>query len=167
MLRKKLMVPLLAITVGGAALLAVTQVHAQSGSESAGLVQMIAQKFNLDSSQVQTVVDQFRQDHKGDMHQRMQDKEENHLTQLVTDGKLTEAQKQAILNELAALKTKYNPDNLKNLSQDDRKKQMQAMHDELKSWLQSQGIDPNILMGFGKGMVMRRGWFKPTPSASP
>ena len=154
---------MMAVTIGGAALLAVTRVSAQSSNKSAGLVQAIAQKLNVDQSQVQSVVDQFRQDHKTKMQQNMQQREEQHLTKLVQDGKLTDAQKQAILNELASLKTKYNPDNFKNLSGDDRKKQMQAMKDELKSWFQSQGIDQNLIMGFGKGMIMRRGWFKPNP----
>jgi len=161
------MIPMIAITVGGAALFAVSQVHAQTTNGTSSLVETLAQKLNIDPVKIQSVVDQFKQDHRAKMEQNMQQREERHLTKLVQDGKLTDAQKQAILNELSALKTKYNPDNFKNLSADDRKKQMQAMHDELKSWLQSQGIDPTILMGFGKGMIMRRGWFKPNPTVSP
>ncbi|MDO8497679.1 MAG: hypothetical protein Q7S61_04000 [bacterium] len=85
----------------------------------------------------------------------MQDNENARLDQLVKDGKITTAQKQAIVDELAALKKKYDPSNLKTMTQDERKKQFQAQQDEIKSWAQSQGIDISYLRsGFkrmGKG----------------
>lgn len=165
--------PTLAVVVlGGATLLSVgaTQVHAQSTSNPfSNLVQMIAQKFNLDQSQVQSVVDNYKGQQKQKMVQNMQQREQDRLNKLVQEGKITDAQKQAILSELAALKTKYNPDNFKNLSADQRKQQIQAMETELKSWAQSQGINfAYVMPGFGMGGMHRPGkWMQATPSATP
>jgi hypothetical protein len=142
--------------------------NAQSANPLSGLVQMIAQKFNLDQGQVQTVVDQFRTQQKQTMMQNMQKREDNRLAGLVTSGKITDTQKQAIITELAALKIKYNPENFKNLSAADRKTQRQNEQNELKVWAQSQGIDikliqPGFGMGFG-GRGMHKGRPTPTPT---
>jgi hypothetical protein len=121
---------------------------------------LIAQKFNLDQNQVQSVFDQYRTEQK----QTMQQRELDRLNKLVQDKKITDAQKQAILDEQAALKTKYNPANFKSLTADQRKQQFQAEQDEIKTWANSQGIDPSYLMP-GFGMHRGRGWIKnPTPT---
>lgn len=123
---------------------------------------MITQKFGLDQNQVQSVFDQFQKDQKQNRVQKNEDMQKKRLDQLVQQGKITSAQEQAIIDELASLKNKYNSDNLKNETVDQRKSQFQAMQDELKSWAKSQGIDPTYLMpGFGMGGFKRGGgWFK-------
>jgi len=74
---------------------------------------MIAQKFGLDQAQVQSVFDQFRQERRQEMQQTAQQREEDRLNKLVEEGKITKEQKQAILDKLAELRKKYNPDNFK------------------------------------------------------
>lgn len=139
------------------------QVHAQETNSNhmnffQGLIQSIAQKFGLDQTKVQSAVDDYNSQQKLKVQQRMQDKEKNRLDQLVKDGKITSAQEQAIITEFAALKTKYNPANLKNLTPEQRKAQFDAEQNEIKSWAQSQGIDPTLLLpGFGLGRHMRGG----------
>lgn len=138
-----------------------TQVYAQSPTGTQhpnffqGLVEMIAQKFGLDKAKVQSVVTDYQQQKKTERQNNMQERQKARLDQLVKEGKITSAQEQAIITELGVLRTKYNPANMKGLTPDQRKDQIQAMQNEIKAWAQSQGIDPTYLMpgGFmGRGM---------------
>jgi hypothetical protein len=155
MLSKKIILPAALITVvGGGLILGVKQVSAQIGQNPfTGLVQYLSQKFGLNQSEVQSAVSDYQK-------QQMQNREQTRLDKLVSNGKITSAQEQAIIAELAALKTKYTPADFKN---------EQA---ELKSWAQSQGIDPTLVIpGFGMGG--RRGGMKgnwpghPSPTPTP
>lgn len=110
------------------------------------LVTFISQKFGLDKTQVQNAVTQFKQQKKTENQQKMQDREQTRLDQLVKDGKITKDQENAILKELTDLRAKYNSANMKNLTPDERQKQIQAEQNELKSWEQTNGIDPLIIM---------------------
>lgn len=162
-----------AVAIGGAAIFGTGMVFAQSSNNpESGLVQAIAQKFNLDQTQVQGVFDQFRSTQKANMTQKMQQMEDQRLTNLVTQGKITNDQKTAIETELAALKAKYLA-NLGSLTPDQRKQAMQNYQNDLKSWASSQGIDQSLLAPkFDLGMGRRgfgKGWhnMSPKPSASP
>lgn len=172
MISKKIIFPAVAVLIiGGATAFGITQVHAQTTNNPfSDLVQKIAQKFGLDQTQVQSVFDDYRNQRKQTMMQNMQKKQEDRLNQLVQNGKITDAQKTAILNEMSVLKSKYNPDNFRNMTPDERKKQFQAEQDEIKTWSQSQSIDPMYLRpGFGIGWPRRMhgkgmGWFNVTPT---
>jgi hypothetical protein len=74
------------------------------------------------------------------------------LDQLVTDKKISVDQENAILNELAALRTKYNLGVQNTLTPAERKTQMDNLRSEIVAWSQSQGIDSSYVMpGFGMG----------------
>lgn len=175
MISKNILLPVLAVAIiGGTMILNANQVHAQSNNNPLSkLVQMIVQKFGLDQNQVQSLFDQFKQEQKQNREQKMKDREKLRLDKLVQEGKITSTQEQAILDELAVLKNKYNPGNLKNLTPDQRKTQFQNMQNELNSWAKSQGIDPTLIMpGFGMGGYKKGGgmfrhgnWLKPTSSS--
>jgi len=102
--------------------------------------------------------------------------EKTRLDKLVSSGKITADQETAIINELAALNTKYN---LSSLTGAQRKTQMQAMQAELKTWAASQSPSINLayLMPFGGGFGGPRGgmggrgfhgqWTKPTVTPTP
>ena len=157
-------IPVLGAVALGATMFGVTQVRAQGTNMYTGLVQAIAQKFNLDQTQVQSVVDQYRQTQQGAMQQKMQQNEQTRLDTLVSQGKITAAQKQAILDEEAKLKTEYSPASFKTMTADQRKQAMTAEQAEIKAWAQAQGIDATYLhMGFG----MRRGGFGHKPTVTP
>ncbi len=172
-MKKKIILPVLGLILVSVVALGVNQVHAQSNGNNfySGLVQAIAQKFGLDQGQVQAVVDQYHTQQKQNMQQNMQQREQDRLDKLVQDGKINATQKQAILDELAALKSKYNPANFKNMTADQRKQQFQAQQDEINTWAKSQGIDPSYLMpSFGKGgrgMFGAGRWVKHQPSPTP
>lgn len=104
MITKKLILPIVAIVAAGGILtFSVSKVNAQTNTPMSGLVQMIASKFNLDQTQVQTVVDQYHQTEKGNRGTEMKNQEDR-LAKLVTEGKITEAQKQAIIAEITTVR---------------------------------------------------------------
>jgi hypothetical protein len=158
MITKKIILPALAIAVmGGTTIWATNHAYAQSETDTiAGLAQKISQKFNLDQSQVKSVIDEYHQGRKQERLKQFQQNQEDRLNKLVQDGKITQEQKQAILDEFAALKNKYSPQSLKDLTPQQRKEKMQAMKDEIKSWADAQKIDLSLLkpaIGMG-GMKM-------------
>ena len=155
------MIPVLAIAASGVVLFGATQmVHAQMPDRPfAGVAHAIAQKFNLSETDVQNVMNQ-------QMKTNMQNHIQNRLDQLVKNGKITSTQEQAIKDELAKLKSEYDPASFKNMTADQRKQTMQKMRDEIKSWAQSQGIDEKYLMP-GFGMFHRMPWVLNNLSITP
>lgn len=154
-----------ALALVGLAVYGSTTVSAQSPTPKANpiqsLVAKIAQKFNLNEAEVQAVFDEHRQE----MHTTMRDKLEDRLSQAVTEGKLTEAQKQAILGKLAELESQKDElrDEFMNATPEERKEKMQSKRAELEAWAREQGIDVSVLMQYlrplgGPGHHMKMHW---------
>lgn len=150
--------------VAGTVAFGVRPAWAQTQSKGlSGLVQLIATKFNLDQSQVQAVFDQYREDQKQTVAANMEQREQDRLTKLVQEGKITEDQKQAIIKELADLRAKYNFNDLKSLSAAERKAKMKVLRDEINAWAKANGLNPSYLTRFGMGRGMGglyKGWNK-------
>jgi 3-hydroxyacyl-CoA dehydrogenase len=150
MFRKKLLIPVFAVTIVGAGLFGTHQVSAQSTDGTTDVVTLIAQKFSLDKNQVQQVFDQHHQE----MKIKRQTKMEERLTQLVKDGKLTESQKQAVLTKMAEEKNSFNPQSFKDLTPEQRKTQMDQHRQEMENWAKSQGIDLSLIRPLKMGRAM-------------
>lgn len=163
MISKKILIPVIALVITGGTVFAAYGVNAQTPTDRInGLAETIAQKFGLDKSKVQTVVDEFHTSKMKERQAEMQKKWEDKLTQEVKDGKITDAQKQAILKKLDELRSKYNPDTISNMTVEERRKAMEAKQTELKSWADSQGINESYLIfGFGRFGMHKQGWSTP------
>ena len=165
MISKKILIPVFAIVVGGGSLLGVSSlVHAQSGTTPfSGLAQSIAQKFNLNQTDVQSVIDSYMQQQKQTMTQNMQKRLQNRLDQEVQQGKITSAQETAILKELSSLQSQFSPSALKSMTQQQRQQAFQTEKNDLNSWAQSQGISLSLIP-FGFGIGHGRFIHKPMPT---
>lgn len=149
-IRKKIIISVLGLTIAGATLLDTPHVFAQSnGGQLPSLVQMIATKFGLNPTDVQTVFD----DYKTQRQSQMETSYEAMLSQAVKDGKISQAQMQLILakhKELQADRS-ANISNWKNETPDQRKASMQTQKQALQTWATQNGIDIKYLFG-GFGM---------------
>jgi len=150
--KKKIILPtVLALSVLVIGILA-TNVSAQDSSNYPPIVQKIAERFNLNVSDVQEVFDEERDERRADMYAHFAER----LNDLIAEGKLTEAQKEAILDKHEEMQDKM--EELKDLSHDERKEKMQALHEEFRVWLDVQGIDLTLVGPFGHGFT--RGFHK-------
>jgi hypothetical protein len=125
---KSFIIPVAAVGVIGFS--GATALAANSSRPS--LAQDIANKFHLDQSQVQDVIDQ----HKTTMQQNHEAKYEERLDQAVKDGKLTDAQKQAVLTEHNKLIGE-----LKSAGSGDRRQTMENVRQEAKDWASQNNIN--------------------------
>jgi hypothetical protein len=169
---KKTLITVATVSVLSGGLVAVTNAFAQTSASGQNgipsLVQEIANKFHLNTSDVQSVFDQ----HKQEMQSKMESNYETYLQNLVNSGKITEEQQQMILNKHKALLSQMqsNKNNFKNMTPAERKSQMQASLQELKNWAKQNDINLQYLRPFGPGRGFGRfGWHKPkaTPTPTP
>lgn len=134
-----------------------TNVSAQSQGQANGpmssVVQAIADKFGLDQTEVQTVFDQVH----NQMRQQRQADFQNRLDDLVSQGQVTESQKQLILEkheEMAATR-QSEFESFKDLTPSERRTAMETRRQELQTWATDNGINLDYLMlGHGKGPGM-------------
>ena len=143
MTKKKILIPIVGlIAAAGIAFGTIQVANAQTTTGPfSGLAAAIAQKFNLNQSDVQSIITSYRKTANENFTK-------NRLDALVSSGKITSTQETAIINELAALKTKY---------MNSGKGNFKNMLIEFKSWLTSQNIDPSILPMFRIRVGMHKG----------
>lgn len=115
------------------------------------IIERLSSRFNLNKDEVQQVFEEVRDEHKADMYARWADR----LGDFVAEGKITEDQKQAILDKHEEVEAKMEEIRSQNLTEDERREKVRALHDELRSWSDEQGLNfPFMMFRFGKGMMM-------------
>lgn len=152
MFNKKLILPAVtAIVIGSGILLSTKPAKAEgSFAPMSGFVEALVSKFGLNQTEVQTFVDNYRQQRQTEMQTLARDRENTYLSGLVSEGKITEDQKQAILQKHEELRSQFSRDGISGLTPVERRQKMDEKRSELTSWAQSQGIDTSYLMlGFG------------------
>lgn len=113
------------------------------------LVQLIAEKFGLNQDEVQTVFDEHHQAMEEQRQQEMQQGLEEKLAQAVTDGKITEEQKQAVLEKHQWVRSQMEA--LKDLDEEERHVKMDEIREQVKTWAEENGIDLSEIIIFGEG----------------
>lgn len=152
-MNKKTVLTVIAVTVLGASAFGATSAFANDNTSANDgvntLVQKIATKFGLKQSDVQAVFDEARTERQKEMEKKYEDQ----LNTYVSEGKITDAQKNLILAKHAEMKTQReaNRDDFRNLTQTERKNLMETRKTELENWAKENGIDLQYLMPFGKG----------------
>ncbi len=150
-IKKTLMIAGAVTTIGLAGSAAAVQAVSAQSNDS--LAQAIAQKFNLKQDDVQSVIDQQRQQNQAEHQAERKKHVEDKLTQAVSDGKITQEQKTKILAKLEELQSQHQQmrQEFKNMTPEQRKQTMQQHHDELKQWAQDNGIPTTIFSLIGPG----------------
>lgn len=155
-IKKNLLLASAVVAIGSGALLSTSQVFAQSATTDAhpmsSLVQKISQKFGLNEAEVQAVFDETH----AEMEAQRKGEHEKRLSQLVTEGKITEAQKQLIIAKGEELenKMKNSRETMANKTEAERKAIMDAERKELQEWANQNGIDLKYLkFTIGRGGV--------------
>lgn len=147
--KKMIILPISLLILAGIVTFGVTEAKAQGAGNNnweTSLVQRIAQKFGLKQSDVQDVFNQVRQER---IASRQSDFE-NRLSQLVKDGKISDAQKTAILTEEKNIQSQIQW--LQNLSATDRRAKMNQLRTDIQNWEKQNNLDLRSLgvgLGFG------------------
>jgi hypothetical protein len=161
-IKSKIILSIVGLALVGTILFGAVNTFAQSATSDqnpmASLVQKIADKFGLKKEDVQAVFDQDRLDRQAQMQARFEEK----LAQDVKDGKITEAQKQLILEKRKSLgaNRQAKMESMKNMTGDERRTAVESQRQELENWAKENGIDLKYLMGGFKGHPggFRGGW---------
>lgn len=156
MFKRKIVISLAALTILLSGVYAVTAAYANPGEGGpdflSGLPQFIAEKFGLNQSEVESAVTEYENQHRQKMQAEMQEREEERLNALVESGEITAEQKQKILEERAVLHEKYDMENFKDLTEEQRKEQFENRQKDIEAWSESTGIDSKyLMMGPGRG----------------
>lgn len=127
------------LTVGGT--------HANAmwfGRNNPDIISTLAKRLGIAEDKLKSAFDLIRTERQ----KQMQKAFEKRLTQAVKDKKITEAQKNMILQKHAELQK------LRDANREERQQQ----RSEIEAWAEKNGIDPSYLFGgFGKGGMIH-GW---------
>lgn len=140
---KKIIIPALAIaaTVGVAGAGAFKVSAFGGGEQRDEMVQRIAERFNLDQSEVESFFEEVRAEHQQERQQEIAEK----LEQAVADGTITAEQKALIEAKMAENQTWR--EQLESMSQDERKAAMEQHHQEMQDWADANGIELRDILG--------------------
>ncbi len=145
-------------TMGVGALGATTVFAASHGPGSepgmSGLVNAIAQKFHLTTSDVQAVFDEQRTQMDVQMKKQFEDRFVTSLAQAVKDGKITQAQATLLTAKQAEFKAFEVT--LQGKTPAERQTAVKAQLDTLKQWAKDNGI-PAPFSSFGRGEMGKHG----------
>lgn len=150
-MKKLLLIPVLSLALLGFAAYGTTKAYAEDNAEAyPPIVQKLVERFGLNADKVEQVFDEERDER----HQEMQAHFEERLTQMVSEGKITETQKQAIVARHEEMRNnRPDPEEFRNMSVEERHQAMEQKRTELETWAQEQGIDtslfPFVLGGHG------------------
>ncbi len=108
------------------------------------LIQALIKRFNLNETDLKTFFQEQRAQHESQGAERVAER----LTAQVAAGKLTEAQKSAIIAKIAEAKAKH--EEARKLTPEECRKLMEAYRTELEAWVTAQGLDRSyvpLIMG--------------------
>jgi hypothetical protein len=153
--KKSIALGAVALTIVGTTAFVSTSAFAQNmGDGHTNMIQKLAQKLGVPEDKVKGAFDEIH----NERHAEMQKNHEQKLNTLVSEGKITEAQKAAIIAKMEEMKSKMeaNKDAFMNMTPEERKAKIEAEHAELENWAKAQGLDLSTLpFGMGGKMIMK------------
>lgn len=155
MKNKKLIITLLVLgALVTVALLGGGMALAKSKKAYPPIVKKLVEKFDLDADEVNEVFEEAREER----HKKMQARKKEKLDEAVEKGKITEEQKEALLEKMDELKQELGE--LKDLSPEERREAMKEHREEIRKWCEENDINLKDLKPGpnGKGMKGPRGF---------
>jgi len=154
-MKKALLISTAVFSLALASVLGVGLASAQpNNAGNSGLVDKIAKRFNLKSSDVQKVFDEDRASHQAEKLAQVK----TSLDQAVKDGNITQKQEDAIIAKHKEMQSYM--ESLKNKTPQERRTSMDAKRDELKKWASDNNIAEQYVLLGGReshGMGHREG----------
>ena len=147
-MNNKILIPTLGLAaLIGATLFGVSAASADDETYTHPMMQALTERFGLNEDEVETFMGEQMQER----HQEMQQSKEDRLEMAVSDGVITEDQKNALMEKW-------------NQMHEERSQERGEHKEEMQAWMESEGIDHEALMeysGFkggsfgkmGKGMM--------------
>ncbi len=126
--------------IGGAALI-LSPALAEEEDQYPPIVQNLAEKFNVQKQEVQLVFEDTRKQH-----------QEQRLSEAVDSGKITEEQKNLIIQRHEEMRNKVEEINSQKLSQKERHEKLEKLREENRNW-----HEENDIPFFGKGPERQEG----------
>jgi len=122
-------------------------VYAQENSPYSPVVQRIVERFQLNTSEVNTVINEVRTENMAERKAIVTEK----LNKAVSENKITEDQKNAVLAKL----TEWQNEKLTwtTMTREERQEQRKEHREEMEQWAQDNNIDLHSILGNegGKG----------------
>ena len=134
-MNKKIILPVLAIStlaIAGSLWLGVN--NAKAAGQPSTMIDRLAEKLGVDKTKVQSVFDETR----ADRQKEMQTNKDAKLSEAVSAGVITEAQKAQIIAKQSEFQAMM-------------QEQRQAHQDEMDKWMTEQGIDHDKLEPYMRG----------------
>lgn len=141
--KKRIFFPsIMALAILTIGILSTSSISAQDTSYSP-IVEKIATHFNLNKDEVNKVFEEERDERHADMFANWAER----LDDLVSEGKLTEEEKNKILDKHAQMQEKM--DAIRDLEPEERQEKLKAIHEEMSLWAKENNI--NVPLMFGRG----------------
>ncbi len=122
------------------------------------IVQRIAERFNLNTDEVESVFDENR----AERQIQNQERQEERLAQAVSEGKLSEEQKELLLSKMEENRTEKgeNRETFRGMTHEEKMEAREGHREEMDQWMEDNGIDHDALGGLGEGGNGMRGGHK-------
>ncbi len=124
-------------------------------SQHSSIAQKIADRFSLNVDDVNKVFEEQQAERQAEMKQ----KQEDQLNSLVSEGKITEEQKQLLINKFEEKRAEnesnkgnksQNKEEFKNMTQEERKAERAQRQAEMDAWFEANGIDKELFSKMGE-----------------
>lgn len=152
-MRSNVIIPtMLIIALMATGALGVQAVFAQEDPMYHTLVTKIADEFGLDEDQVEQVIHELREERQAEMHARWIEL----LDQAVRNGKVTDEQRQALIDKHGEVFQEM--ESVRLLPFKERREETLRIREEFRQWADENGIDlPAVGLGFHHEPGMHRG----------
>lgn len=158
-MKNKAVISFIGLTMVGIALFGANKIYAQTSIQHQTLIDMLVSRFHLNRNDVQSVFNDFQK-------QRQADAQANYkarLDGLVSQGKITSAQRDLIQKEHDSLVAQKQSSDWQNLTPRQRQDKMIQQRTDLQNWAKQNNLDPGLLYlvmgGRGFGGIGMMGGF--------